>query len=232
MLLGIPVARVLEVFPSEGMTPRQLHAALDRCGFEWNAFQFGTLICDGFYLDQRDDDADAAAKQAKRDGKPARESPDGMVSELLADIGRRFYQGRRPPQKWLQDQKPLMMTLTWPAGWLKTRGVSLSVARYREILREIVTGIATHGDLAKIEYFPSYLQHCVRLWFVHNGEELYYRQKGIRDALDLGILKGGAPKAPVGPDPMDALAAAHRVLASQKRAAKTRKEDSGQTTFF
>jgi hypothetical protein len=50
MLLGLPVARVLEVFPSEGMTPRQLHVALDRCHFEWNAFQFGTLVCTGLYL--------------------------------------------------------------------------------------------------------------------------------------------------------------------------------------
>ncbi|MBI5768718.1 MAG: hypothetical protein HZA93_13050 [Verrucomicrobia bacterium] len=183
------------------------------------------------YLDQRERDASAAAHQAKRDGVAAVESPDGMVAELLAEIGRRFYQGKGA-KRWGQDQKPLMMTLTWPATWFKQRGVSLSVARYREIMREIVEGIATHGDLAKIEYFPGYLQQCVRLWFVHNGEELYYRQKSLRDSIDLALLKGAIGRAPAGPDPMEALAAAHRVLASQKRPTKTRKEDCGQTTFF
>lgn len=166
-----------------------------------------------------------------RTDQPSSEAPDAMVSELLGEIGRRFYHGRRPPQKWLQDQKPLMMTLTWPAGWLKTRAVSLSVARYREIMREIIDGIAAHGDVAKIGFFPSYFQRCVSLWFSHNGEELYYQQKSIRDSLDLAILKGGALKPAIAPDPMEALAAAHSVLASQKRPAKSRK-DKSQTLLF
>lgn len=165
-----------------------------------------------------------------RSGMP-NESPDAMVAELLTEIGRHFYQGKSA-KSWLQDQKALTMTLTWPAGWLKNRGVGLSVARYREIMREIIVGINEHGDLAKIDYFPSYLQHCVRLWFVHNGEELYYRQKSIRDSIDLALLKGGSAQAPAGPDPIEALAAAHRVLASQKRAAKTRKNDGDQLSFL
>jgi hypothetical protein len=50
MMLGEPVAKVLEIFPGEGMTPHELHAALTRCNFLWNALTFGTLVCDGFYI--------------------------------------------------------------------------------------------------------------------------------------------------------------------------------------
>lgn len=167
-----------------------------------------------------------------RSAEAANAAPDAMVAELLADIGRRFYHGRRAVHKWGQDQKALMMTLTWPAGWLKTRGVSLPVARYREILGEIIEGIASHGDLARIEYFPSYLQHCVSQWFIHNGEELYERQKSVRNAMDLRFIKTGTAQAPAGSDPMEALAAAHRVLAGQKKAARARPADDGQGSLF
>lgn len=54
MLLGEPVEKVLAVFPGVppegGMRQLDLFAALDRCGFDWNAFQFGKLVCDGLYL--------------------------------------------------------------------------------------------------------------------------------------------------------------------------------------
>ncbi|MBI5689294.1 MAG: hypothetical protein HZC55_04295 [Verrucomicrobia bacterium] len=159
------------------------------------------------------------------------QAPESLVADLLAELGRRFYQGK-PVKVWMQDQKPLLLALTWPAGWLQQRGVSLPVARYGEILREVISGIGTHGDLAKIEHFPSYLLHCVRLWFVHHGEDLYYRQKSIRDAIDLAVLQRGSAQPASALDPIEALAAAHRVLATRKRPAKTRPVDSGQTTFF
>lgn len=50
MLLGVPVEEVLKVFPGDGMSTRELYDALDRCRFLWNAFIFGTLVCDGVYL--------------------------------------------------------------------------------------------------------------------------------------------------------------------------------------
>lgn len=50
MLLGVPADDVLKVFPGEGMSTRELYDALDRCKFVWNAFIFGTLVSDGFYL--------------------------------------------------------------------------------------------------------------------------------------------------------------------------------------
>lgn len=54
MLLGAPVEKVLQAFPGVppegGMRQQDLFVALDRCGFEWNAFMFGTIICQGFYL--------------------------------------------------------------------------------------------------------------------------------------------------------------------------------------
>jgi hypothetical protein len=183
----------------------------------------------GQFLQARQDQAAAAEDRAKRAGIAPGEAPEKMVAELMADIGRRFYQGAQT-KRWMQDQKAIMVALTWPAGWLQQRGVSLPVDRYRRILVEIIDGIAEHGDVGKIDYFPAYLQRCVRLWYVHNGEDLYYRQKSIRDSMDLRLLKGGTPAA--GPDPIEALAAAHRVLASGRRAAKPRLTDDGQTSFF
>lgn len=50
MLLGEPVEKVLRAFPGQGMTPHELHTALERCNFLWNAFVFGTMVVDGFYL--------------------------------------------------------------------------------------------------------------------------------------------------------------------------------------
>lgn len=50
MLMGVPVEDVIKAFPGDGMTWRELMFALDRCFMTWNAFLFGTLVCEGYYL--------------------------------------------------------------------------------------------------------------------------------------------------------------------------------------
>ncbi len=183
------------------------------------------------YLQQRDHAADAATKKAARDGTAPAESPDGMVAELLAEIGRLFY-AQNDGARWLKHQPALLLALTWQAGWLTQRAITLPLPRYRAVMMEIIAGIAEHGDVAKIEYFPAYFLRCVQLWFVHNGEEVYERQKSIRNVIDRTLLHGAAGRAGPAPDPIEALAAAHRVLAGRKRATKTHNAADAQTTFF
>lgn len=50
MVLGVPVADVLAVFPGDGMSSREMYVALDRCHLLWDALQFGTFVVDGLYL--------------------------------------------------------------------------------------------------------------------------------------------------------------------------------------
>ena len=182
------------------------------------------------YLDERDRLAKAAAHKAERDGAIDEGSPDVMINELLAEIGRLFY-AKNDGERFLKHQPALKLALTWQAGWLKQRGVTLPLARYRAILVEIIQGIAEHGDRSKIGYFPAYFLHCLQQWFVHNGEEVYARQKSIRNAIDLSFLKG-AVQASAAPDPIDTLAAAHRVLARHRRPAKAQKPADSQPSLF
>jgi hypothetical protein len=158
--------------------------------------------------------------------------PEEVLQGILADINRHFYKNASAKQ-WLRDQGALMTVLTWPATWLGERAISIPVSRYESILREILNGIAKHGATAKIEYFPAYLERCVRLWYVHNGEELYEERKRLRNVMDLRFLKtGGAATTTSGPDPIDAIAAAHRVLATAKRRPKSAKSDATQSDLF
>jgi len=175
----------------------------------------------------REERATAAARAAGQ----ASEAPEAMIERLMARINRDFY-ASDPARRWLQDQKPLLMAITWPATWLNQRAIGLPISRLEGIHGEILAGIRTHGDLAKIRYFPAYYFDCVRKWFVHQGEALYEERKHIRNALDLRFLKGGQAVQVAGPDPIQALVAAHRVLASTGRRPKTQKSDADQPLLF
>lgn len=157
--------------------------------------------------------------------------PDQLIEELLAAINSTFYKAATA-KRWMQDQKPLMLALTWPASWMAERGISMTVERYEKILRGVLEGIRRHGETAKIEHFPSYLLRCVRLHFVHHGEDLWQEQKRLTASLDLRFLDRGPAKAAATPDPIAALSAAHRVLASGSKRAKAAKTDAFQASLF
>lgn len=160
------------------------------------------------------------------------DAPDAMIERLLAEIVNKFYGGKEA-RHWMQDQKPLLLALTWPATWLNERGIGLPVADYEARLREIIKGIAEHGDLAAIKFFPSYFGDCVRKHFVNQGEKLYEERKHIRNAIDLAFLKGMPAQATAkGPDPMAVLASTHLVLLKARHARKTQKTDASQASLF
>jgi hypothetical protein len=52
----------------------------------------------------------------------------GAVPELLEIVRRRFY-AQQPPTHFHRDRRMLVYALTWPAGWLDSRGLTYSPAR-------------------------------------------------------------------------------------------------------
>src|SRR5687767_14149044 len=142
------------------------------------------------------------------------DAPEAMIERLLGEVFKVFY-AKLDGRRWLQDQRPLLQVLTWPAVWLNDRGVGLSVADYEAKMREIIAIIARHGDTRKIKLVPVYLGDCVRKHFIHHGDELYEARKHVRNAFDLAALKGGV-SAPREADAVPALVKAHAVLATAK----------------
>jgi hypothetical protein len=157
------------------------------------------------------------------------DAPAEMVERLLAEISRIAYTGRSV-ERWMQDQRPLMEALTWPAVWLNQRGVGMPVADYEAKMREIIVTIERHGAVAQIKFFPAYLLDCIRKHFLHQGDEIYAARKHVRTVLDMSFLKGKAPQ-PVAVDAVQTLAKVHAVLSAGRRA-KTRKEDDSQGSLF
>lgn len=177
--------------------------------------------------------ADPAARQAMaaRHAGAATNVPDEAIARLMAKINATFY-ARADARAWLVDQKALTLALTWPATWLNQRAIGLPLDRYEAILRDILTDIRTHGDVASIRHFPTYLLRCVKLWFQHNGEELYEERKRMRNALDLRFLRGLPAQPAPTVDAIDVLAQAHRMLASRRPTPKARRPDDDQPTLF
>lgn len=183
---------------------------------------------------RHDHDHLTRAQRAEMSQRAASEEtlvPDQVIESLLSCVRTMAYAEK--PKAWYQEQKQLMMILTWPASWLNERAVGLPLDRYQDIMTEILNGIQSHGELGKMHHFPAYLSKCVRSWFIHNGEALYAERKSLRNAIDLRLIKGigSAPKKS-GPDPIEALAMAHKVLAQGGRTAKTLKHEDREQTLF
>ena len=175
------------------------------------------------------DDIEPGAPE--RDAHAETDAPAAMVDRLLGAVFQTFYAGQ-DGRRWLQDQKPLLMVLTWPAAWLNQRGVGMPVAAYEAKMREIISTIATHGDLRKVKLIPAYFGDCVRKHFIHHGEALYMERKHVRNAMELALLKGTSSGPAKAPDAVESLAKVHAVLATARRASKPSKNDGLQSSLF
>lgn len=166
--------------------------------------------------------------------KPPARGPaalEGAVPELLEVIRRRFY-AKAPPAHFHRDYRRLLYALTWPAGWLDSRGLNCSPARYQALIAERLETICAHGDPARYgAYFPAYLLTCLQDWFQHRGDELYAELKHIRNALDL-ILGSAtfASEVQLNARHIELLAATHRLLHAQR--ARRAIPDAGQLSLF
>lgn len=173
---------------------------------------------------------DVDAQAPERAAHAETDAPDAMVDRLLGLVWETFYKGQ-DGRKWLQEQRPLIRVLTWPAVWLNERGVGMPVADYEAKLREIIATIARHGNRAEIRHVPAYLGDCIRAHFQHHGDEIYEARKHVRNALDMALLKG-LPARPAMPDAVPSLVAAHAVLATARRPSKPARTDASQGTLF
>ena len=137
---------------------------------------------------------------------------------LLEYIRHRFYPHDPADKRFHRDRRMLLYTLTWPAAWLEERALRLSPRRYETLLRERLDAIARHGDPAVHQrYFPRYLLKTLQDWFAWHGEDLYDELKHIRNQLhDLHHLLNTLHTDQT-EDIVTPLAAAHAVLAHQKR---------------
>lgn len=168
----------------------------------------------------RADGDDQERKRPVEDTEPTQ----ALIDALMQHVRDQFY-ARLPAKRWLQEQRLILMVLTWPATWLNQRGIGLPVDRYGRILRDIIQEVQKHGATNEIKFFPAYFEHTVKAWFIHNGESLYEERKSFRDALDLRFLKGLATRPAAALDPMEILAKTNAVLATTKRRAKSKTSD-------
>lgn len=145
------------------------------------------------------------------------------VDELLRNIRSQFYTGQ-PEKRFHQDRTVLMMAITWPANWLKERGVTWPADRYFKTIRDLLNQVKRHGATAEIRYFPGYLLKVVQDHFAHNSDTYCDEGKQARHTWEraLGKALGSASVSRMRQDEqvIETMAAAHRILATGKRRAK------------
>ena len=150
--------------------------------------------------------------------------PESIRDEALHYIRAKFY-AELPEKRFYQDRALLLrFVIFWPATWLRDKGVTLPMDRYREILLGAKDGIlptaARMGDIPRNPV--AYLGKAVENRFHHQGERYYEEAKGVTGRVDnvLQALKGIVGQAPK-IDPVAQMAEAARALAaSPKRRAK------------
>lgn len=148
--------------------------------------------------------------------------PREIVGDLLGVIRGQFC-GDLPDKKWFQQQRFFLRVVTWPAGWLKSRGVTLTPERYKAVLVGIFGDIKTHGTTGAVKHWPGYLLHCVQEHFKHHGDELYEEAKAVRHLVERSLAQ--ARPGAAAPDPIETLAGVKAVLSPGRgrRAAKPRR---------
>jgi hypothetical protein len=152
--------------------------------------------------------------------RPKQDLPADIIGDLMTAVRNGFYPGN---DAWFADQSFIRRrVVTWPAGWLNKRGVTLKPERYKEILLGIFTEIKRHGQTGTVKYWPGYLVHCVQEHFKYHGEEIYNEAKALRNKVEAALLAGKrATDCRQGNDPVAALALVHQTLtAAHKRKQK------------
>ncbi len=143
------------------------------------------------------------------------------LGPILADIRRRFY-GRLPEKRFFQDRAMLEYAITWPAAWLRGRGVTWSANRYFATISGKLDAIQKHGTQAATAYFPGYLLKVLQDHFAHNSDAICEEGKAARNAFGLALGKITAATAAQGSSVraeeavIDVLAAAHSLLAKPR----------------
>lgn len=157
------------------------------------------------------------------------------LDEQLRNIRNQFYTDATA-KKFFQDRNVLLLALTWPATWLKQRGVTWSGQRYTQTLFDLFQQIKRHGATGEVRYFPGYLLKVIQDHFAHHSDDFCDEGKRMRHAWEkaLGTAVGATRAARLHQDEqtLDTLAQAHRMLASGRRRPKTAATDVSQGSLF
>jgi hypothetical protein len=160
------------------------------------------------------------------------------IDDLLETIRARFYpatdpQDRTTLRRFHRDRRLLIYALSWPAAWLKHRGLTCPPVRYRRLIDERLAAIAAHGDPARYApCFPRYLLACLQDFFEHHGDELYEELKHVRNALDQLLAHTPlAQRVREDTRQLDILVATHRLLHAGY-SARVVARDPGQLRLF
>ena len=154
------------------------------------------------------------------EGRPAQGVPEEIVGDLLGAIRGQFC-GDLTAKEWAQNRRFFLRVITYPAGWLTRRGVTLAPERYKAVLLEIFSEVKSHGQTDRVKFWPGYLLHCVQEHFKHHGDGLYEEGKATRTVTQRALSQIAGTR-PV--DPVETLAKAAAVLKvrrpTKKRPAK------------
>jgi len=161
-----------------------------------------------------------------------------VLEDLLETIRGRFYTASDPQERatlrrFHRDRRMLLYALTWPAAWLKRRGLTCPSGRYRRLIEERLAAIAAHGEPQRYQgFFPRYLLKCLQDHFERHGDELYDDLKHIRNALDQVFADARlAQRVREDARQIDILVATHRLLHAG-RSARVVSSDPGQLRLF
>lgn len=139
---------------------------------------------------------------------PDRQLPGVIMEDLMGAIRNAFYAGDK---RWFKEQHFIRSgVVAWPAGWLTERGLTLSPARYKGLVMDIIVGIKQHGDTENVRYWPRYLAHAVQEHFRIHEDEIYAEAKRFSGQIE-DVLKNVARTQERSPDPIQIIAMARKL---------------------
>ena len=124
-----------------------------------------------------------------------------LVKRFLYQIRTKFYPDNE--KGFYQERNFLLRSITYPAHWLKDRGVSLPEAKLEVILNEILRGIMHHGNTGNIGYFSAYLLKVVQDHMKHQGDGYYEEAKALRNIADSALADLTSKQRSRLPDALD-----------------------------
>jgi hypothetical protein len=151
-------------------------------------------------------------------------TPEELRDKLLHFIQTHFYQSQ--PIVFAKDRPRLLKWVVLKlATYLDEKAVSISTARYQEIMQALLLDALRFGNTGNITYLPAWLGRCVDSHMAVHGEKYYEEGKANRESIQthlagaMNIAQAGAQ----GRDPIREMADAARLLKPKKRAFKAPK---------
>jgi hypothetical protein len=113
-------------------------------------------------------------------------TPADVIEQLLDHIRTLFY--KNEPERFYQQRKQLIYTLTQPSHWLHQRALHTTPLKYQQLITDIIDDISKHANPQINQlYLPAYLLKCIQQYLIHHGDALYDQLKHVRNSIDFII---------------------------------------------